>query len=144
MQTNMKTLSLSLLVLSSLALTGCIDRATADQRLLKACKAAILAFSDEGDKVEAVTSEKIRNHAKLGKGFRELVLDVTITDGFHPRDESHSCTFFEEFGFAQISHSASIYQLNFSGRIIGQENYQIQGSLQDMQKLTDAVDSALR
>ncbi|MEZ5814376.1 MAG: hypothetical protein R3E13_06610 [Alphaproteobacteria bacterium] len=139
-----KTTALSLLILSTLALTGCVDRAAADQRLVKACKAAILAFSDEGDKIEAVTSEKIHDHAKLGAGFRELVLDVTVTDGFHPRDESHSCIFQEEFSFGRMAHRASIYQLNFAGRIIGQENYRIIGSIEDMQKLTEAVDSALR
>ena len=140
----MKTLSLSLLVLSTLALTGCIDRAAADQQLLKACKAAILAFSDEGDTIETVSSEKIRDHAKLGKGFREIALSLTITDGFHGRDEKHSCVFQEEFSFGRMSHRASIYQLNFQGRIIGQKDYEIQGSLQDMQKLTEAVDKALR
>ncbi len=140
----MKTITLSLLALSTIALTGCIDRAAADERLLKGCKAAILAFSDEGERVEEVTSQTIRDHAKLGKGFRELALDVTITDGFHPRDESHSCIFQEEFSFGNTTHRASIYQLNFHGRIIGQKDYEIQGSLEEMTKLTGAVDDAMR
>lgn len=140
----MKHVSLSLLIISTLALTGCIDRQAADQRLIKACKAAINAFVSEGEKIESITSETIRNHAKLGKGHRELVLDVAITDGYHPYDATHSCIFFEEFGPFNMSHRVSIYQLNYGGKIIGQENYQIQGSLEDMTKLTDAVDSALR
>ncbi len=140
----MKTLNLSLLVLSTLALTGCIDRAAADQHLIKGCKAAILAFSDEGDKIKSIASEKIRDHAKLGRGFREFVLDIVITDGFHDRDESHSCIFQEEFSFGRMTHRASIYQLNFQGRIIGQKDYEIQGTLDEMTKLTRAVDNALR
>ena len=55
-----------------------------------------------------------------------------------------SCIFMEEFGFGQMSHRASIYQLNFNGRIIVQENYEIQGSIKEMRKLTGAVDSALK
>ena len=140
----MKTLSLSLLMLSTFALTGCIDRAAADQHLMKGCKAAILAFSDEGDKIESIASEKARDHAKLGKGYREFVLDVVITDGFHDREESHSCIFQEEFSFGNMTHKASIYQLNFQGRVIGQKDYEIQGSLEEMTKLTRAVDEALR
>ena len=140
----MKNFSLCLLAISTLALTGCIDRATADARLLKGCKAAIEAFLPEGDSIKDVESQTIKDHFSLGKGHRHLELDVRISDGYHGRNENHACIFFEEFGFANMSHRASIYQLNFQGRIIGQQNYEIQGSLEDMTKLTDAVDEALR
>ena len=140
----MKHLSLCLLALSTLALTGCIDRATADARLLKGCKAAIEAFLPEGDKIDTVESQSIKDHLSLGKGHRHLELDVHISDGYHGRTENHACIFFEEFGLFNMSHRASIYQLNYQGRIIGQQNYEIQGSLEEMTKLTDAVDKALR
>ena len=140
----MNTVSLSLLIVAMFALSACVDRTTADQKLVKACQAAILAFSDEGDTDERTNAETIRDHAKLGKGYREVTMDLTITDGFHGRDESHSCIFQEEFSFGNMAHRASIYQLNFGGRIIGQKDYEIQGSLQDMQKLTAAVERVLR
>ena len=131
-------------VFSLLFVSGCVDRKTADQKLVKACSAAIEAFSNEGDKVEDINSQTIGNHPTLGATHRQVKLNVAITDGYHTRDEEHSCVFFEEFGFANMSHRASIYQLNYNGQIIGQENYEIQGSLEDMTKLTDAVDKALR
>ncbi len=139
----MKKLTLTLLAGSVALLTGCIDRGAADQKLVKGCKAAIEAFLYEGESVGNIVSQTIHDHAKLGKGYRQIMLDVTITDGFHPRDESHSCVFMEEFSFGQMSHRASIYQLNFGGRIIGQENYEIQGTIEEMQTLTGAIDKAM-
>lgn len=140
----MKLLPLSLLCVSIITLTGCIDRAAADAKLVKACTAGIEAFLPEGDEVERVENQTIKDHDRLGQGYRHVMLDTRISDGFHGRSENHSCIFFDEFGPFKMSHRASIYQLNYKGRVIGQENYQIQGSLEDMQKLTDAVDKALR
>jgi len=140
----MKYFTLPLIALSTFAFTGCVEREAADAKLVKGCEAAILAFSDEGDKVGAINKQTITDHAKQGPGHREVKLDVTITDGFHGRDESHSCIFYEQFGMFKSTHNASIYQLNYFGKIIGKDGFDIHGSVEEMQKLTDAVDKALR
>lgn len=136
----------SILALSAtaLALTGCVDRATADAKLVTACSAGIEAFLPESDDIQKINNQNLTNHPDHGKGYRLVELDVTVSDGFHARDESHSCIFLEEFSVFNLSHNASIYQLNYGGQIIGQQNYEIQGSLQDMTKLTNAVDAALQ
>lgn len=139
----MKNLALIGLLLTPLLLAGCVDRAQADAKLVKACLAAVEAFLPEGDSVKEVYSKQTRDHPTMGQGHREVALEIAVSDGFHPRDETHACIFLEEFGFAKMSHRASIYQLNFEGQIIGQENYQIRGSVEDMAKLTNAVDRAL-
>ena len=100
-------------------------------------------LKSEGDQIEDVTSRQTRDHPTMGYGHREVALEVSVSDGFHARDETHACIFLEEFGFAKMSHRATIYQLNFEGQIIGQENYQIRGDVEDMAKLTNAVDAAL-
>lgn len=139
----MKYASLFTLLVTTILLTGCVDRAAADAKLKKGCIGAIEAFLDDGDKVASVRNETFRDYTKHGNNGRELSLDLEISDGFHARDESHSCVFLEEFGFGGMSHNASIYHLNFGGKIIGQENYEIQGTLQEMQKLTGAVQDAM-
>ena len=136
--------SLFILSIAALTLTGCVDRATADKKLVKACQAGIEAFLPDGDDIQTVNKESVKDHAKHGKGYRHIELDLTVSDGFHPRDESHSCIFLEEFGIFGMGHNASIYQLNYGGKIIGQQNYEIQGTLQEMTTLTNAVDAALR
>ncbi|MCB9983888.1 MAG: hypothetical protein H6861_09505 [Rhodospirillales bacterium] len=125
-------------------MTGCVDRETADARLIKGCKAGIEAFLYEGDRVEKIVSKTLRTPTGLGSGYREVMLNATITDGFHPHDEDYTCIFMEEFGPFQMSHRASIYNIDLGGRIIGQKGYEIQGNLKDMQKLTKAVNDALK
>lgn len=139
----MKHVSLIGLIVVALSLSACIDRQQADARLVKACLAAVEAFEPEGDTIQEVYSKETRDHPTMGQGHREIALEISVSDGFHPRDETHACIFLEEFGLANMSHRASIYQLNFEGKIIGQENYQIRGSVQDIAKLTNAVDAAL-
>ena len=139
----MKNLALIGLLSLPLILSGCVDREQADAKLVKGCIAAVEAFLPEGDEVKEIYSKETRTHPTMGYGHREVALEVSISDGYHVRDETHACIFLEEFGFAKMSHRASIYQLNYEGRIIGQENYQIRGDLQDMTKLTNAVDAAM-
>lgn len=139
----MKQISLLGLIVAALGLSACVDRQQADAKLVKACIAAVEAFFPEGDTIQGVTSRQTRDHPTMGYGHREVALEVSVSDGFHARDETHACIFLEEFGFAKMSHRASIYQLNYEGQIIGQENYQIRGDVEDMAKLTNAVDAAL-
>ncbi|MCB1720398.1 MAG: hypothetical protein KDI11_01415 [Alphaproteobacteria bacterium] len=140
----MKKLTLTLLAGSALLLTGCIDRETADVRLVNGCKAGIEAFLYEGDRIEKIVSKTLRTPTGLGNGYREVMLNATITDGFHPHDEDYTCIFMEEFGPFKMSYRASIYNIDLNGRIIGQKGYEIQGDLKEMQKLTGAVDAALK
>ena len=141
----MKSLySVALLSLSLIALSGCVDRKTADAKLVRACQAGIEVFLPEGSNIKSVNSETIRNHATHGSGYRQVELNLVISDGWHDNDENQSCIFLEEFGLFGLSYRASIYQLNYNGRIIGQQNYEIQGTLEEMTRLTDAVDKALR
>jgi hypothetical protein len=140
----MKHAPLFILLLTTVLLTGCVDRKAADAKLKKGCIGAINAFLEDDDKVKSVKNETFRDYTKHSSNAREISMDVEISDGFHARDESHSCVFLEEFSFGRLSHNASIYQLNLDGKIIGQENYQIQGTLEDMQKLTAAVEDAMR
>jgi len=140
----MKNLPLALLAGSTLLLTGCIDRETADTKLVKGCKAGIEVFLYEGDRIEKIVSQTLRQPTGLGSGYREVTLNATITDGFHPHDERYTCMFMEEFGPFKMSYRASIYNIDLDGRIIGQKGYEIQGDLKEMQKLTGAVDAALK
>lgn len=139
----MKTTSFLMALGSVLILTGCVDRGTADQKLVNACKAGIEAFLYDGQSIQTVKKQTITNDIRLGSGFRKVVLDLNISDGYHGQEGAHTCIFLEEFGFAKMSYRASIYQLNSNGRTIGQQGYEIQGSLQEMTKLTDAVDKVL-
>lgn len=133
-----------ILSITTLALTGCTDRKTADAKLVRACEAGIEAFLPENDDIKKINKKTVRDHAKLGKGYRQVELDLTVSDGWHDRDETQSCIFMEEFSIFGLSYRASIYQLNYNNKVIGQQNYEIQGTLEEMTKLTDAVDKALQ
>lgn len=136
---------LTLSLLASVALlTGCIDRDTADNRLAKACAAAVEAFLPTGEKIDSVNNKTFGGYDAVGQGYRQVKLDISITDGFHGYDEATTCVFLEEFGIGRMSHDASIYKFEFNGETYGQDGYEIQGSLQDMTKLTNAIDAALK
>lgn len=126
-----------------LPLTGCVDRQTADKKLVVGCKAAISAFLPEGSSIESVDRETFKDLKSQGPGYRQVSLDIKAYDGFFSNEQSHSCIFLEQFSFGKLAHNASIYQLDSNGRIIGYKDGKIIGGFDENQKLTAAVEAVI-
>lgn len=139
----MKKHPVLMLAATALLLGGCVDRETADKKLISACSAGVSAFLPEGRTISGTKGEFKSNDEKLGAGYRRVAVKYMISDGFAEEEKEYSCIFMENFGPLQMSYSASIYQLKMDDKTIGQEGYSIVGSMEDMAKLTEAVEKVL-
>ncbi len=139
----MRVLFTITLCISLIALTGCVDRETADKKLVVGCKAGIEAFLPEGHSIESVDRENFKNLKAQGPGYRQVTLDIKVYDGFFSLEQTHSCVFLEQFSFGKLAHNASIYQLDSNGRIIGYKDGAIVGGFEENQKLAAAVEAAM-
>lgn len=133
--------TLSLLILSSLALSACIDREQSDRRLALGCAAGAETFIAEGFEVKEIKDQKFRNDPALGEGYREVTLTVVETDGWHEGEETYQCIFAEESGLT--GYRASLYQLRFRDEVYGKEGDKILGTLNDWLNLSDAVETKM-
>ena len=131
------------LLFSIFILTGCVDRGAADEKLALGCLAGAELFVEEGYKIVDPRNKKFRDALGLGKGYREVTIDVTETDDWYEGDATIQCLFVEEIGFFG-RHVATIYQLRLSDdEVYGKEGTKIMGSFQDHLRLTETVEQAM-
>ncbi|MCB1532900.1 MAG: hypothetical protein KDJ35_08530 [Alphaproteobacteria bacterium] len=128
-----------LLLFATLALSGCISREQADEKLAKGCAAAAEAFIEEGYKIENIKQQKFSTPADLGEGFREVTLFVVEGDGWYSTDKEYRCVFTESMGPFGSSHNAVIYRLKLDNLTLGQEGGKLYGTIEDHNKLGHAV-----
>jgi hypothetical protein len=140
----MKKFAVILLGFSTLALQGCIDRDQADKKIAEACAAGVASQLPEGWTVEETKMSGFAETDKGGAGSREVKITLSVKDGFAVSDKSYACIFFEEFGPLKLSYTATIYQLAMDdGTLIGQEGLTQQGTLEQVEKLNQAVEKVL-
>jgi len=135
-----KTLFCAIAVIS---LSGCIDRGQADTMIANGCVAAGKAFMPEGSEVKQVKGSSFKDSREFGSGYRAVIVDVVISDGWYDADKQFQCVFAEEFGVFNSSYSSTIYQLNADGTIIGSKGGKIHGTLEDQTKMTAAADGGM-
>ena len=132
-----------LLLLSLILLSGCVDRAAADAKLARGCAAGAEIFIDDGFEIKEIVSKKFQDAPGLGKGYREVTLNVIESDGWYDGEESYKCIFAETvnpFG----SHQATIYQLRLSDdEVYGSDGDKILGTFDDHLKLTETVEQGM-
>ncbi len=129
--------------LCALALTGCITREQADNRLERGCTAAAGIFLDEGYSVKSVKKSTFGVSKEFGNGYRVANLTIIESDGWADLDKNVECTFAEDIGAFGSSHSASLYQLKINDEVFGIQDGQLLGDIDTHLKLTAAVESAL-
>lgn len=128
---------------AALMLSGCVDRATADERLARGCEAGVNAMLPEGMKIGTI-KRKDFSPSPEGQGYRRVMLDAVATDGWAEDHREFICVFEESFGFMNASHTAAIYQLRVSeDEVYGKSGRQIMGDAQDFIRLTDAIRKAM-
>lgn len=127
----------------TLSLTACVSREQADEKLSHGCEAGAKAFLEEGYEIKEIKDTKFET-ADLGPHYRKVTLSVLETDGWANLDKDYTCIFREAFGFAQMSYSATIYQLNTGDQIIGQDGDSIKGTIEDHTKLVNSVEAAIQ
>ena len=131
------------MLMATIMLAGCVDRNAADERMAKGCAAGAEIFLDDGFKIKEITNKKFQDAPGLGKGYREVTLNVLESDGWYDGEETYQCIFVEStnpFG----SHTATIYQLRLSDdEVYGKEGTKIMGSFEDHLKLTETVEQGM-
>ena len=136
--------SLPFLILSLAILSGCVDRASADAKLARGCAAGAEIFLDEGFEIKEIKNKKYQDAPGLGRGYREVTLDVIESDGWYDGEETYQCIFVESTGLFNLSHTATIYQLRLSDdEVYGKEGDKIIGSFEDHLKLTETVEQGM-
>lgn len=135
------TAFLSLVAL--LMLTGCVTREQADAKLARACAAAAEIFLDEGFTIKEIKDRLYGDVKDLGPGYRRVTLKAIESDSWFEVDKDYECIFVESFGFANMSHRATIYQVKVNDQVYGKEGDKILGSMETHLKLNEAVDKAL-
>lgn len=136
--------TLPLLLLSLIILSGCVDRATADEKLATGCAAGAEIFLDEGFKIKEITDKKFRDSPSLGRGYREVTLSVIESDGWYDGETTYQCIFVETVGLLNTTHKATIYQLRLSDdEIYGKEGDKLLGTFEDHLKLTETVEQGM-
>ncbi len=121
-----------------LSLPGCVSRNTADATLAKGCEAGIRALLPEGSSLVKISETKF-SPSPEGSDLRLIRIKAVESDGWTESDKDYSCVFEESFGPFNLSHSATIYQVNMGERIVGRVGNRIEGSTDDFLKLTEAV-----
>ncbi|MCB9989700.1 MAG: hypothetical protein H6868_10285 [Rhodospirillales bacterium] len=130
-------------LLSSVVVGGCVDRATADAKLVKACKAGVEALLPEGEVIERVAGSEVKD-SPTGAGHRHVTLTAIKDDGWLEEEVPYECVFEESFGFLSMNYTASVYQVRLSeDKIVGKVGSKIQGDPEEFVKLTDAIREAL-
>lgn len=128
---------------ASLLLTGCVDRAAADETLAKGCEAGVNAMLTDGMKIGTIKSKEF-SPSPEGQGFRRVTLKAVATDDWAEEEREFVCVFEEGFGFMNSNHTASIYQLRISNEeVYGKSGKEILGDAQDFIKLSDAIREAM-
>ncbi|MFP4313140.1 MAG: hypothetical protein ACLFR0_02325 [Alphaproteobacteria bacterium] len=136
-------LTLSLLAITGLSLSACVDRAQADERLKRGCAAGVELFIPEG-----FTLKEIKNASyskpRSGEGDRKVTLTVVESDGWYDGEKTYSCNFVESFGFLKMSHDANIYQIDMgNGQIHGKKDGKIVSGFDEWLKITETIDNAM-
>lgn len=129
--------------LAALALSGCVSREQADEKLALGCAAGAELFLPEGTAIKDITKKTFRDSAEFGSGFREVVLTVMESDGFYEAEQEYKCVFADSLAMFGMGHSASIHQLKVHDAVYGKEGDQILGTYDEHLKLTQTVDAAL-
>jgi hypothetical protein len=133
---------LPLILISTLALTSCVERGAADERLARGCAAGIELFLIDGNKIKEVKT-KAFGEAAEGRGYRLVTLGYVESDGWADVDKTGVCIFAEEFGVFNMTHNASIYQVKVNDQTYGKEGNEILGSYDEILKLTETVERAM-
>lgn len=125
------------------ALTGCVSREQADERLARGCAAAVEMFVDPGFKVKSIKRNVFKNASEFGRGYRKVEIYAVESDDWMDIDKTYSCVFAEEMGLLGMSHRASIYQVKVNDNTYGREGDKILGDLQTHMKLNETVERAM-
>lgn len=132
------------LILPVFALSGCVDRATADAKLARGCEAAAKSYLEDGFEIKEITGRSFDHSTDLGKGYREVTLNTLESDGWYEEDRVYRCIFVENFGLLKMNHNATLYQLRLhDDRIFGKKGDEILGGFKDWLKLTGAVERSM-
>jgi hypothetical protein len=131
-----------LIFISLFALSGCVSRDQADEKLAKGCQAGVEAILPEGYSIARVESKEF-SPATEGTGYRHVTLKATQMDGWLETPQTYECVFEESFGIFHTSFTAAIYQIKTEDKIVGKSGGELIGDTEDFIKLNDAIRKAM-
>lgn len=136
---------ISLLLLSSLLLTGCSSREAADRKIAKACEVGVRIVLKNDKYENQIDSIKDTSFADYALG-RKVSLKAAVKNKAYgyEGEESYDCIFDESYLPGFINWNASLTQIVVGSDVYGKDaSGKIQGSLQDFMNITDSVAAAL-
>lgn len=139
-----KTLFKSVLVLGAVAaLSGCVSREQADEKLAKACQAGISVLLPDDQTIDKIAHSEF-SPATEGTTFRHVTIYATLNNDWLEEEHKYQCVFDESFGIFHTSYTAAIEKLApGDGRVFGQAGGQILGDANDWLKITNATREAM-
>ncbi|MBX2833853.1 MAG: hypothetical protein KTR28_02670 [Micavibrio sp.] len=136
---------ITLLLLTTLTLSGCINREQADAKLAKACIAAATAMLEEDTEIMDIKDQTFSDTGILNGDYRYVSFTATEDDGWLKTEKSYRCAFHEEVGPFRSNYNAAIYRLKAGDAVYGMdENDNIIGNISDYQRLMGVVQNAIQ
>ncbi|HRW30589.1 MAG TPA: hypothetical protein P5227_11370 [Emcibacteraceae bacterium] len=133
-----------LVALLSLGLTACVSQDQADEKMAKGCEAAVnILLKDEGKQLSEIKVKRYADEQAEGGLHRRITLMGIEKDGWLELDKSYSCLFAQDWGLFKSSHEALLVQVQIDDQLYGKKDGAIQGTLEDLIKLPDAVHKAM-
>lgn len=124
-------------------LTGCVDQATADEKMAKGCVAAVNALLKDSKVIDVNKTTNVTEDFQ-GEGLhRRITMNVVEKDGWLEIENQYSCVFLEQWGFLRADHKAMLVQVDINGEIYGKNNGSIVGDWDDFLAITRVVDAAM-
>lgn len=128
-----------------LALGGCrVSRQAADQKLAKACEAAVSIFLSSDEELKVNKTDFAFETPEDGPRLRAVTLEAyLIVDHGREIDRKYKCTFNEQFGAFGFGYSATYDTIDTGEKTYGYAGGKLQGDLTDHLRITDAIDRVL-
>jgi hypothetical protein len=134
----------SFFLLAALLLAGCgPSREQTDAKIFSACTTVLKSLYEPGDNIDV--KEKTFSSEKLGDGTSLRIVKIRAYfshDQGIIEEKNYTCTFSETSGL--FGYNPAFYSLDRDGMKYGNFNGTIEGDMQDMIKINDAMVAALR
>lgn len=135
-------LALPFCIFAVLSISACVTEEQVDAKLSEGCAAAIKVLVEPREILE--TKSVNYSDEILVEGIhRRVTMRLLEQDGWAEMEKEYSCLFNEQWGIMKSSHMGTLVQVKLDDQIIGKENGQIKGDVQDFVRLTEVVNSAM-
>jgi hypothetical protein len=125
-------------LIATLALTGCVTRQQADEKLARGCKAGAQTMLEDGQLIEKITA----TYDTPEPGLRHINITAFLKDD--PENSyTYECVFEETFGPFNASHDAMLQRIQVGDKVLGKTGDNVEGDAEEFIKLDTAVNKGM-